>query len=193
MTADDPDHQLLPVAKLAALEIVRHLWVTRPGERVAAEDVEPTPLASDLLRRFRMPGGTGASTPAEQAFGQLRGWRAFDSLAELVKHTGRPLVSLRCAERDRSLLAGVWRTAAGPLLVTCHRVGTLAPTDWTQLGQPRALRGAWAPRVTLTDGDLSRALPLPCVKCGTERTTALNTLLDAVKTALATHPATVRL
>jgi hypothetical protein len=71
VTADDDDHQLLPVAKLAALEIVRHLWVTGPGKRVAAEDVEPTPLASDLLRRFRMPAVPAPPRPLSRRSGNF--------------------------------------------------------------------------------------------------------------------------
>ena len=107
----------------------------------------------DLFRRYQRPDQADL-TPAEAAFGQLRSWRSdLESLPELVRHAGRPLVRIRCAN-EKALIAAVWRTPAGPLLVTAHQVDTWSPAERADLRRDEAQR-VWTPRVALLPATIS--------------------------------------
>ncbi len=144
----------------------------------------------DLMRRYQRPDQAGL-TPGEGAFGQLRSWQSgLESLPELVRHAGRPLVRVRCAD-DQALIAAVWRTAAGPLLVTAHRVDTWSPAERSDLRRDEAQR-LWTPRVALLPGDdLGRLLPPPCPQCRLLRPMTAEGLTGAVAEALTSAPQTL--
>lgn len=127
-------------------------------------------LHPHMLRR-------AAQGPVENAFGELRGWVDCPRLAELKKRAGDPLLTIRCTQ-DRSLVAGVWQTTAGPLLVTDH---DYRPDDGSDhLAALRRLKSSgapigrtWAPRLALIDaveGDAcGDVLPLVCSDCRAPR------------------------
>lgn len=143
----------------------------------------------DLMRRYQRPDQADL-TPAEHAFGQLCSWRSdLELLPELVRHAGRPLVRIRCAE-DRALIAAVWRTPAGPLLVAAHQVDTWSPAERADLRRDEAQR-AWTPRVALAGDDLGRLLPPPCPQCRLLRPMTAEGLASAVAEALTCAPVTL--
>jgi hypothetical protein len=100
--------------------------------------------------------------------------------------SGTPAVRW-CAD-EQALIAAVWRTAAGPLLVTAHQVDTWMPAERADLRRDEAQR-AWTPRVALLPGDdLGRLLPPPCPRCRLPRPMTAERLALAVAEALACAP-----
>ena len=89
-----------------------------------------------------------------------------------------------------ALIAAVWRTAAGPLLVTAHRVDTWSPEERADLRRDDAQR-AWTPRVALAGDDLGRLLPPPCPQCRLLRPMTAEVLTGAVAEALTSAPVTL--
>lgn len=124
------------------------------------------------------------SDRAEQAWHELRGSEQVPSLAFLAKHR-TPLVTVRCTA-DRELVGGVWRTSAGPLLVTGHGVDPrssgaqpVAGTGVFRFDTPGqgfnqgvfAGSRPWTPQLALVTESLDEALPLRCPRC--KRTVAI--------------------
>jgi hypothetical protein len=161
--------------------------------RLASQPIPPH--VRDLLRTYMIPTAPGA-TPADLAFIELCG-RAehFNSLADLVRHAGRPLLGIRCAERGHgTLLAAVWNTSAGPLLVTAHRPETWSPADRDGMGRmgKSETRRSWTPRVALLGDSLDRILPLPCPKCRKPRPLTAEELGLALGDAVTSAPRDIR-
>lgn len=131
---------------------------------------------------------------AEQAWHELRGGEQVPSLASLVKRR-TPLVTVRCP-RDQELVAGVWGTSAGPLLVTGRRAssaeGVVAGTGVFRFDTPGqgfgqgVFAGArtWTPRFTLASESLAEAFPLHCHRCRSNTATTPGVLAGEVVAAI---------
>lgn len=121
------------------------------------------------------------SDAAERAWLELRAGQQVRSLAALVDLGCELLMTVRCSA-DRELIAGVWRTSLGPLLVTGHRDPAKAGparvptgTGVFRIGTPGQGIGQgsissnhpWSPRVALANETLAGVFPLVCPRCMT--------------------------